>query len=62
VLIAFLLVTLACVAGAWLEMRMRRKPMTRHAWIFLAVLGLAIFVGLCLLIVIYHLIAVLKRW
>jgi hypothetical protein len=49
VLVAVLLVTSACVAGTWLEMRMRREPMTREIWIALAILGPVIFLGLFLL-------------
>jgi hypothetical protein len=55
VLISVLLVTLACVAGTWLEMRMRREPMTRGHWIALAFLGPVIFLGLLLLMFIDYL-------
>jgi hypothetical protein len=62
VLIAVLLFTLACVAGTWLEMRMRREPMTREVWIALAILGPVIFLGLFLLMFIDYLMSMLKAF
>jgi hypothetical protein len=55
-LIAALLLTLACVGGAWLSKHVyEREPMTRQAWLALALVAAVLFLVLYLLILIMSL-------
>ena len=49
-----LLLTLGCMAGAWLTMR-EKPEMTRQAWLPLALVGVVLFLVLYLLLLIMSL-------
>ena len=51
---AALLLTLGCMAGAWLTMR-EKPEMTRQAWLALALVGVVLFLVLYLLLFIMSL-------
>ena len=53
-LIAELLLTLGCMAGAWLTMR-EKPEMTRQAWLAPALVGVLLFLVLYLLLFIMSL-------